>query len=124
MKCWKNADRLIPAAFAKAATFTSLRRSDLILKSAWDILCIFDPERANCRIATFQATDPNAMPLNDFISEVMQILEDNPQVEEVLVKRTLAHRFAVEAGREKYDAFFKQYNERLFNDLGRRRELK
>jgi uncharacterized oxidoreductase len=73
---------------------------------------------------TFQATDPNAMPLNDFISEVMQILEDNSQVEEVLVKRTLAHRFAAEAGPEKYDAFFKQYNESLFNDLGRRRELK
>lgn len=73
---------------------------------------------------TFQATDPNAMPLNDFTSEVIQILEDNPQGEEVLVKRTLAHRFAAEAGREKYDAFFKQYNERLFNDLDRRRELK
>jgi hypothetical protein len=57
------------------------------------------------------------MPLNDFISEVMQLLEDNSQVEEVLVKRTLAHRFGAEAGRDKYDAFFKQYNERLFNDL-------
>ena len=68
----------------------------------------------------FQETDPNAMPLSDFISEAMQILENNSQVEEVLVKRTLAHRFAAEAGREKYDAFFKQYNERLFNDLGRR----
>ncbi len=61
------------------------------------------------------------MPLNDFIAEAMQILENEPQVEEVLVKTVLPHRFAAEAGRDKYDAFFKQYNERLLNDLDRRR---
>jgi uncharacterized oxidoreductase len=72
---------------------------------------------------TFQATDPNAMPLSDFISEVMQILKDEPQVEEVLAKRTFPHRFAAEGGRDRYDAFFKQYNERLLNDLGRRRDF-
>jgi uncharacterized oxidoreductase len=72
----------------------------------------------------FQATDPHAMPLNDFIAEAMQILKNEPQVEEVLVKRVLPHRFAAEAGRDKYDALFKQYNERLLNDLDRRRGLK
>jgi hypothetical protein len=51
----------------------------------------------------------------------MQILNDEPQVEEALVKRTFPHRFAAEGGRERYDAFFKQYNERLLNDVGRRR---
>jgi uncharacterized oxidoreductase len=72
----------------------------------------------------FQATDPNAMPLSEFISEVMQILKDEPQVEEVLAKRTFPHRFAADGGRDRYDAFFKQYNERLLNDLGRRRGLR
>jgi len=53
---------------------------------------------------------PNAMPLKDFILEVMYILKSDPQVEEVLVKRVYPHRFAAENGHEKYDAFFKQYN--------------
>jgi len=52
------------------------------------------------------------MPLNDFMPEVMQILKDEPQAEEVLVKRTFPHRFAAEGGRDRYDAFFK-YNENL-----------
>ena len=62
---------------------------------------------------TFQATDPNAMPLNDFISEVMQILKSDPHVEEVLVKRVLPHRYAAEHGRENYDAFFEKYHGRV-----------
>jgi uncharacterized oxidoreductase len=60
-----------------------------------------------------QATDPNAMPLRDFISEVMQILKSDPHVEEVLVKRVLPHRYAAERGRENYDVFFKTYHSRV-----------
>lgn len=41
-----------------------------------------------------QATDPDAMPLAEFIAEVMQILETNPAVEEVLVERVKPLRFA------------------------------
>jgi len=60
-----------------------------------------------------QATDPDAMPLRDFISEVMQILKSDPHVEEVLVKRVLPHRYAAEHGRENYDAFFEKYHSRV-----------
>jgi len=60
-----------------------------------------------------QATDPNAMPLRDFISEVMQILNSDPHVDEVLVKRVLPHRYAAEHGRENYDAFFEKYHSRV-----------
>ena len=60
-----------------------------------------------------QATDPNAMPLRDFISEVMQILKSDPHVDEVLVKRVLPHRYAAEHGRENYDAFFEKYHSRV-----------
>lgn len=56
-----------------------------------------------------QATDPNAMPLNDFISETMQILRDNPDVKEVLVDRVKPLR---SAERGDYDAFFKMFNDR------------
>src|SRR2546425_12192991 len=38
-----------------------------------------------------QTSDPNAMPLRDFISEAMQILKSEPLVEEVLVKRVHPH---------------------------------
>jgi len=60
-----------------------------------------------------QATDPNAMPLRAFVSEVMQILSSDPDVEEVLVKRVLPHRYAAERGRENYDTFFREYHSRV-----------
>ena len=59
-----------------------------------------------------QATDPNAMPLKDFISEALQILSSDPQLEEVLVKRVVPHRYAAERGREHYAAFFEKYHSR------------
>jgi hypothetical protein len=52
------------------------------------------------------------MPLADFVAEVFDILDRNPRVEEILVKRVHGHRFAAESGRESYDAFFQQYNRR------------
>ena len=56
-----------------------------------------------------QATDPNAMPLKDFIAEVMQILKASPDATEVSVERVKALRFAEAGGR--YDTFFKQFND-------------
>ena len=58
-----------------------------------------------------QASDPMAMPLADFISEVMQILKENPQVQEVLVKNVEPLRFAESNGMEKYRGFFQQMND-------------
>ena len=45
-----------------------------------------------------QATDPNAMPLDEFITEVMDILSNQPTVEEVVVERCKPLRFAAEHG--------------------------
>ena len=45
-----------------------------------------------------QANDPNAMPLNEFITEVMDILSNQPTVEEVVVERCKPLRFAAENG--------------------------
>jgi hypothetical protein len=53
------------------------------------------------------------MPLGDFVAEVFDILDRNPHVEEILVKRVQAHRFAAESGRDNYNAFFEHYNERF-----------
>ena len=46
-----------------------------------------------------QASNANAMPLNDFIAEVMRILTDQPQVKEVVVDRAKPLRFAAEEGK-------------------------
>jgi uncharacterized oxidoreductase len=48
-----------------------------------------------------QATDPNAMPLKDFITEVMAILEANPDATEVIVERCKPLRNAEATGNYK-----------------------
>ena len=56
-----------------------------------------------------QASDPNAMPLADFISETMSILENSPNTTEICVERVKPLRFAEASGQ--YDAFFKSFND-------------
>ena len=58
-----------------------------------------------------QASDPHAMPLDEYISETVDILSQQPDVTEVLVQRVQAQRFADKRG--EYDAFFKQMNDML-----------
>jgi uncharacterized oxidoreductase len=55
-----------------------------------------------------QANDPNAMPLEDFIAEVMQLLSSQPDIDEVVVRRCVPLRFAAENG--KLDAMFQAVN--------------
>jgi uncharacterized oxidoreductase len=56
-----------------------------------------------------QASDPNAMPLADFISETMSILENSPNSTEICVERVKPLRFAEASGQ--YEAFFKNFND-------------
>lgn len=58
-------------------------------------------------IGAQQATDPNAMPLKEFIAESMQIITQSPSAPEILVERVKPLRFAE---RGDYDAFFKKFN--------------
>jgi uncharacterized oxidoreductase len=60
-----------------------------------------------------QAEDPRAMPLKEFIDEVMSILKSQPDVKEVCVKKVYPLRFAAEGGREKYESFFQQFNDAM-----------
>ena len=57
-----------------------------------------------------QANDPRAMPLADFIAEVMQILATQPEANEILVKRVYPLRFAGDMDAEKFSSFFEQFN--------------
>ncbi len=63
--------------------------------------------------------DPNAMPLNQFISEVMDILKTQPDLTEVLVERVHPLRFAASAGQEKYEQMFQGFNDTLSAALTR-----
>ena len=55
-----------------------------------------------------QASDPCAMPLAAFISEVMQLLEHQPEAGEIIVERCKPLRFATERG--KFDEVFQMVN--------------
>ena len=57
------------------------------------------------------ASDPNAMPLKDFIAESMKILKTSPEATEICVERVRPLRFAEASGG--YDAFFKKFNDMM-----------
>jgi len=54
------------------------------------------------------ASDPRAMPLPDFIAEVMQLFQSQPEAKEILVERVKPLRLAAENG--SYDATFNNLN--------------
>lgn len=56
-----------------------------------------------------QAEDPRAMPLGEFINEVMQIIRNQPSVAEICVERVKPLRFAAETGT--FEATFKALNQ-------------
>jgi len=65
---------------------------------------------------TRQVSDPRAMPLNDYLHETMQILKTQPDASEIVVERAKPIRLAQQKGTEKYDAFFKEFNEAMSAD--------
>ena len=58
-----------------------------------------------------QAKDPFAMPLNEFITEVMGLLTSQPDAAEILVGRVKLQRTAESSGA--YDGFYKTFNDRM-----------
>jgi uncharacterized oxidoreductase len=60
-----------------------------------------------------QASDPRAMPLKDYLAETIELINAQPNATEILVERVKPLRFAASNGQEKYDAFFKQFNDAM-----------
>ncbi|HTC65977.1 MAG TPA: SDR family oxidoreductase [Candidatus Acidoferrum sp.] len=77
--------------------------------TAAQVLELIPPYVQTELLGAWQANDPNAMPLKDFISETMNILENSPQATEICVERVKPLRFAEASGQ--YDAFFKNFND-------------
>lgn len=60
-------------------------------------------------ISPEQASDPNAMPLADFITEVTEILENYPEIEEIQVERVKYFSDALSTGM--YEKRYKELNQ-------------
>jgi uncharacterized oxidoreductase len=75
-----------------------------------DVIEIAPPYVQTELMSAQQATDPNAMPLQAFIDEVVGLLETQPHIEEVLVQRVHRQRFAAEKGQADYKEFFEMVN--------------
>jgi uncharacterized oxidoreductase len=60
-----------------------------------------------------QASDPAAMPLREFITEVVAILKSEPKAAEILVKRVHPLRFAAYEGAGKYETLWREMNDRV-----------
>ena len=66
----------------------------------------------------FQAADPNAMPLADYIAETIALLKNPPPTGEILVERVKSRRFAEQNGT--YDKFYQEWNSYAANRLAER----
>jgi uncharacterized oxidoreductase len=64
-----------------------------------------------------QASDPRAMPLNEYVEEVMEILAKQPEAKEILVKRVYPLRYAGEFDAEKFEGFFEQFNDQFSAEM-------
>lgn len=79
--------------------------------TAIQVIELIPPYVATGLMGDYQAHDPNAMPLGEYISETMEILKSQPDATEVLVERVRPLRYAAQEGPEKYKQFFKQFND-------------
>lgn len=78
-----------------------------------EVIELIPPYVATRLMGDQQANDPKAMPLQEFIGEVMSILQSQLDVKEVCVKKVYPLRFAAEGGQEKYEQFFGQFNDTM-----------
>jgi uncharacterized oxidoreductase len=78
-------------------------------KSSIQIIEIIPPYVATELLSAQGVNDPRAMPLPDFITEVIGLLQSQPNATEICVERVKPLRFAAESGH--YDAVFTGLNE-------------
>lgn len=77
--------------------------------SAIDVLELIPPYVQTELMGEHQASDPQAMPLDEFIKEVMHILHTSPEATEICVERVKPLRHAESNGN--YAQFFQAFND-------------
>lgn len=75
-----------------------------------EVLELIPPYVQTTLTGDHQASDPAAMPLDEFIAEVMDIVTRQPEATEICVKKVSPLRTAAEGGREKYEKTFQGFN--------------
>jgi len=78
--------------------------------TAVEVLKLVPPYVATELMGARQANDPRAMPLAEFVTEIMEILHTQPETKEICVKRVYPLRFAAEQGQAKYEEQFLGFN--------------
>ena len=71
-----------------------------------EVLELIPPYVATTLMGEQMARDPLAMPADEFIAEVMDILQTQPNATEVCVGRAQSLRHAADGGRDKYEQAF------------------
>jgi len=75
-----------------------------------EVLELVPPYVATELLGAHQANAPRAMPLDDYLAEVMEILKAQPEAKEICVKRVDLLRYAAAQGQAKYDEIFEGLN--------------
>ena len=60
--------------------------------------------------------DPTGMPLDEYITETMTLLQNHPEADEIVVERARGFRFAERDGA--YDDIYSAFNQRMTTALG------
>jgi uncharacterized oxidoreductase len=82
-------------------------------KTSVEVLELVPPYVQTELMGPHQNQDPRAMPLADFIAEVMRILSTQPDAKEILVQRVYPLRYAAEKGQASYAEFFTTLNDSM-----------
>ena len=78
-----------------------------------EVLELIPPYVQTTLMGERQANDPNAMPLDEFIAEVMDLLATQPAATEICVKRVRPLRSAAEGDQANYEGFFTKFNDAM-----------
>lgn len=81
--------------------------------TAVEVLELIPPYVQTTLMGDRQANDPTAMPLGEFIAEVMDLLKSEPAAGEICVKKVHPLRFAADGGQEKYAQTFQGFNDAM-----------
>lgn len=101
------------ASKAALHSYTQSLRFQLRKRSVQVIEII--PPQVQTALRGDRGFDPGGMPLDDFISETMTLLQEQPEAEEIVVERAKGFRFAERDG--SYDEIYSVFNEKMIGDV-------
>lgn len=81
--------------------------------TAVEVIELIPPYVQTMLMGEHQANDPQAVPLEVFIAEVMEILKAQPDATEICVKQVHPLRFAAEGGEKKCEETFRGFNDAM-----------